>query len=126
MVTLHPTIVYFNQEDGNVGHKSMGFVSEVLYHNASMVSAIIKKTVESIRTLVPGMKFVYFGQTRGWSGGAKVLGKLPVPGRPTYLDFNRARAYCTCNSCGGGLFGHFFSQLSLLFSFSLSLGDGLI
>ena len=21
--------------------------------------------------------------TRGWSGGAKVLGKLPVPGRPT-------------------------------------------
>ena len=25
---------------------------------------------------------------------------------------------------GGGLFGHFFSPLSLLFSFSLSLGDG--
>ena len=24
---------------------------------------------------------VYIG--RGWSGGAKVLGKLPVPGRPT-------------------------------------------
>ena len=23
--------------------------------------------------------------TRGWSGGAKVLGKLPVPGRPTIL-----------------------------------------
>ena len=22
---------------------------------------------------------------RGWSGGAKVLGKLPVPGRPTIL-----------------------------------------
>ena len=22
----------------------------------------------------------------GWSGGAKVLGKLAVPGRPTYLD----------------------------------------
>ena len=22
----------------------------------------------------------------GWSGGAKVLGKLPVPGRPTNLD----------------------------------------
>ena len=22
----------------------------------------------------------------GWSGGAMVLGKLPVPGRPTYLD----------------------------------------
>ena len=23
---------------------------------------------------------------RGWSGGAMVLGKLPVPGRPTYLE----------------------------------------
>ena len=23
--------------------------------------------------------------SRGWSGGAKVLGKLPVPGRPTIL-----------------------------------------
>ena len=58
------------------------------------------------------------------SGGAKVLGKLPVPGRPTYLDYSRARAYCACNRCGWGLFGHFFSQISLLFSFSLSLGDG--
>ena len=24
----------------------------------------------------------------GWSGGAKVLGKLPVPGRPTNLDYS--------------------------------------
>ena len=23
---------------------------------------------------------------RGWSGGAMVLGKLPVPGRPAYLE----------------------------------------
>ena len=29
----------------------------------------------------------------GWSGGAMVLGKLPVPGRPTYVDYSRARAY---------------------------------
>ena len=34
---------------------------------------------------------------RGWSGGAMVLGKLPVPGRPTNLDYSRARAYCTCS-----------------------------
>ena len=53
-----------------------------------------------------------------------MLGKLPVPGRPTDLDYSRARAYYACNRCGWGLFGHFFSQLSLLFSFSLSLGDG--
>ena len=50
-----------------------------------------------------------------------VLGKLPVPGRPTCLDKRRARAYCSCSRCG--LFGHFYSHLSFLFSFSLSLGD---
>ena len=61
---------------------------------------------------------------RGWSGGAMVLGKLPVPGRPTNLDHSRARAYCACSGCGWGLFGHFFSRLSFLFSYSLSLGDG--
>ena len=61
---------------------------------------------------------------RGWSGGAMVLGKLPASGRPTNLDYSRARAYCACIRCGWGLFGHFFSRLSFLFSFSLSLGDG--
>ena len=62
----------------------------------------------------------------GWSGGAMVLGKLPVPGRPTNLDNSGARAYCACSRCGRGLFGYFFSRLSLLFSFSLSLGDASI
>ena len=62
--------------------------------------------------------------SRGWSGGAMVLAKLPVPGRPTYLDKSRARAYCAGSRCGWGWFGHFFSCLSLLCSFSLSLGDG--
>ena len=61
---------------------------------------------------------------KGWSGGAMVLGKLPVSGRPTNLDSSRARAYCACIRCGWGFFGHFFSRLSFLFSFSLSLGDG--
>ena len=60
----------------------------------------------------------------GWSGGAKVLGKLSVLGRPTSSDDSRARAYCACSRCGRGMFGHFFSHLSFLFSFSLSLGDG--
>ena len=51
-----------------------------------------------------------------------MLGKPLVPGRPTILDYSRARAYCTYSRCGWGLFGHFFSRLSFLFSFSLSLG----
>ena len=53
-----------------------------------------------------------------------VLGKLPVPGRPTNLDESRARAYGACRGCGWGWFGHFYSHLSFLSSFSLSLGDG--
>ena len=57
---------------------------------------------------------------RGWSGGAMVLGKLSVPGRPTNLDNSRARAYCACSRCGLGLFEIFF--LVNLF-FSPSLGD---
>ena len=52
-----------------------------------------------------------------------VLGKLPVPGHPTNLDYSRARAYCTCSRCRWGLFRHFFSRLSFIFSYSLSLGD---
>ena len=52
-----------------------------------------------------------------------------VPGRPTYFDYSRARAYCACSRCGWGLFGHFSSRLSvslffLSLSLSLSLGDG--
>ena len=52
------------------------------------------------------------------------LGKLSVPGRPTNLDNSKARAYCAFGRCGLGWFGHFFSCLSLISSFSLSLEDG--
>ena len=48
-----------------------------------------------------------------------MLGNLPVPGRPTNLDYSRAGACCAGSRCGWGLFGHFFSRLSFLSSFSL-------
>ena len=60
---------------------------------------------------------------RGWSGDAMVLGKLPVPGRLTYLDKSRPRAFCACSKCGSGLFWtfvFFFSRLSFLFFLPLS------
>ena len=47
-----------------------------------------------------------------------MLGKLPMPGRPTNLDCSRARAIC---ACGGGcldIFSHIY-HLSFL-SLSLS------
>ena len=50
-----------------------------------------------------------------------VLGKLPVPGRPTDLDYSRARAYCACS--GWGLFGHFFSLVYHFFFLSPSLWE---
>ena len=69
--------------------------------------------------------FIVCRKKSGWSGGAMVLGTLPVPGHPTNLDKSRARAYCACSRCGWGLFGHFFlSSIISLLSFSLSLGDG--
>ena len=43
---------------------------------------------------------ILFSLDQGWSGGAKVLGKLSVPGRPTSLDDSRARAFCACSRCG--------------------------
>ena len=74
--------------------------------------------MEKYEKIIPKLSLLHWGR----SGGAMVLGKLPVLGRPTNLDKSRARAYCACSRCG--LFGHFFSHLSFLFSFSLSLGDG--
>ena len=48
-----------------------------------------------------------------------VLDKLPVPRRPTiWITVGQGPR------CGWGLFGHFYSHLSFLSSFSLSLGDG--
>ena len=61
--------------------------------------------------------------SRGWSGGAMVLGKLPVPGRPTIWVIVGQGPIALAVGAGGGLFGHFFSSLSFS-SFSLSLGDG--
>ena len=60
---------------------------------------------------------------RGWSGGAMVLGKLSVPGRPINLNYSRARAYCVTVGAGEGCLD-IFSLVYHFSSFSLSLGDG--
>ena len=62
--------------------------------------------------------------SRGWSGGAMALGKLPVPRRPTIWITVGQEPTALAVGAGGGLFGQFYSHLSFLSSFSLSLGDG--
>ena len=52
-----------------------------------------------------------------------VLGKLPVPGRPTILMTVGQGPIALAVGAGRGLFGHFYSLLSFLSSFSLFLGD---
>ena len=61
----------------------------------------------------------------GWSGGAMVLGKLPVPGRPTFWIIVRQRPIALAVDAGGGCLD-IFSLLYPFPSFSRSLTDGLI
>ena len=64
----------------------------------------------------------FYSRSRGWSGGAMVLGKLPVPGRPTSLDCGRARAYCACSRCGWGCLD-IFTLIYPFFTLSPSLWE---
>ena len=51
-----------------------------------------------------------------------VLGKLSVPGRPTiWMIVGQGPIALVV---GAGFFEHFYSPLSFLSSFSISLGDG--
>ena len=64
-----------------------------------------------------GNKIIKFIHYRGWSGGAKVLGKLPVPGRPTILITVGQGPTALAVGAGGGCLDIFtliypFSSLS--------------
>ena len=60
---------------------------------------------------------------RGWSGGAMVLGKLPVPGRPTILITVGQGPTALAVGAGGGCLD-IFILIYPFSSFSLFLGDG--
>ena len=62
----------------------------------------------------------------GVVGWCDVLGKLPVPGRPTIWITVRQGPTALALGAGGGCLDIFYSHLSIFSSFSLSLGDGLI
>ena len=64
-----------------------------------------------------------FSHIRGWSGGAMVLGNLPVPGRPTiWIIVGQGPTALAVGAGGGSL--DIFSLVYHFFSYSLSLGDG--
>ena len=60
---------------------------------------------------------------RGWSGGAKVLGKLPVPRHPTIWMIVGQGPIALAVGAGGGCLD-IFTLLYPFFSFSLTLGNG--
>ena len=66
----------------------------------------------------------FFCIFRGWSCGAMVLGKLPVPGRPTIWIMIVGQGPTALAVGAGGGCSDIFTYLSFLSSFSLSLGDG--
>ena len=49
-----------------------------------------------------------------------VLGKLLVPGRPTNLDYSRARTYCACSKCEWVVWIFFLLSIISLFFLPLS------
>ena len=60
-------------------------VSNVICHTFSHGAAIYSPNGKNVNVMLEygfAHSFAYWG----WSGGAMVLGKLPVPGRPTCLD----------------------------------------
>ena len=74
-------------------------------------------------TSVAGQKNHFRTHGGGGSGGAMVLGKLPVPGRPTILiTVGHGPIALAIGADGGG--SDIFTLTYLFSSFSLSLGDG--
>ena len=53
-----------------------------------------------------------------------MLGKLPVPGRPTILIIVGQGPTALAIGAGWGCLDIFYSHLSFLFFFSISFGDG--
>ena len=49
-----------------------------------------------------------------------MLVKLPVPGRPTNLNYSIARINCACNRCGWGGLDIFLSSITSLLFLPLS------
>ena len=83
---------------------------------------VIESNIKKRRYVLFACDLLFF---TGWSGGAMVLGKLPVPGRPTiFITVGQGPIALAVGAGGGGL--DIFILIYPFSSFSLSLGDGSI
>ncbi|XP_078659979.1 LOW QUALITY PROTEIN: uncharacterized protein LOC144904722 [Branchiostoma floridae x Branchiostoma belcheri] len=60
MVTLHPIVVYFKNENGELQHESTCIVSDEMGHNSATVFAILKRVVPEVKEKHPDVKFLHY------------------------------------------------------------------
>lgn len=59
-VSLHPTVVYYRNEHGDMEHKNFVFVSDVINHNATAVLTIIDILIKELKTIFPNADLVHY------------------------------------------------------------------
>ena len=79
-------------------------------------SAVVRGWLAGCFELIGPLRLFRPSPREGWSGGAKVLGKLPVPGRPTILNTVGQGPTALAVGAGGVVWTFLLSSiLSLLF-----------
>ena len=58
--TLHPVVIYFRNETGGITHKNVVYVSDVNHHNATAVTAILKKLVPEVKFFSPEVTHIHY------------------------------------------------------------------
>ena len=59
-VTLHPTVIYYRTDEGQLEHKSHVIVSDTAMHNSGAVLAFMKEIVPIAHRLVPNLKMCHY------------------------------------------------------------------
>ena len=58
-VTLHPVVIYFNNE-GSLQHKSIVLVSDEMGHNSATVLVFIDKIIPEVKLLMPTVSVIHY------------------------------------------------------------------
>lgn len=59
-ISLHPSVLYYRDNNNKFLHKSFIFLSDDLQHNSAAVSCIISKLVPLVKEFVPDVKCAHF------------------------------------------------------------------